>query len=389
MKFLHTADWHLGVKTNGRDRLAEQKNVLEEILSIANFEGVDVIIVAGDVFNTSSPSAEAEELFFEMIEKFSANGERFVLVLAGNHDDPTRLTAGLPLATKRNIAIVGDVGKIKESAFNRNALVSVVETGKGYIKIQKNEECACIAYLPYPSDARISEKLDGELSLTEKVRQWAELGASAFEERTLNIFVSHLFLVGAKCSDKEIKVGDILAVEKSALPSADYTALGHLHTPQNLGHNIYYSGAITELTPKQKGLGVNIFESEGGKLLSVKSVKLQNTARYERVEATSIEEAEAKLEAFDDGDLVELELIQQTPLSASSLKQLRKNFACISNITLTMPGKLMDGSSVKGRKTLSDVELFKQFYFETKGVEPSDDLIKLFTICKGEEDETD
>lgn len=64
MKFLHTADWHLGVKTNGRDRLLEQKKVLDEILSIASFEEVDCVIIAGDVFNTASPSADAEETIF-------------------------------------------------------------------------------------------------------------------------------------------------------------------------------------------------------------------------------------------------------------------------------------------------------------------------------------
>ena len=92
MKFLHTADWHLGVKTNGKDRLPEQKRVLDEIISIVNYENIDCIIIAGDVFNVSSPSADAEELFFDAIQKLSSNGDRFVLVLAGNHDDPTRLS---------------------------------------------------------------------------------------------------------------------------------------------------------------------------------------------------------------------------------------------------------------------------------------------------------
>ena len=99
MKFLHTADWHLGVKTNGRDRLDEQKKVLDEIISIANYENIDCVLIAGDVFNTASPSADAEELFFDAIEKLSNHGDRFVFVLAGNHDDPTRLSAGLPLAS--------------------------------------------------------------------------------------------------------------------------------------------------------------------------------------------------------------------------------------------------------------------------------------------------
>lgn len=388
MKFLHTADWHLGVKTNGRDRLNEQKDVLEEILSIANYEAVDCVIVAGDVFNTSNPSAEAEELFFEMIEKLSAGGDRFVLVVAGNHDDPKRLTAGLPLATKHNIAMVGSLEKLNEKSFTKNGLVQVIETGKGYIKIQKNEEVASLAYLPYPSESRISEKVDSELSLSEKVKQWASIGSAAFSDRTLNVFVSHLFLVGGTLADGVVKVGDILAVSKNSIPKADYTALGHLHTPQEMPNKVFYSGAITELTPRQKGLGVNIFESESGKLLNVKTVKLQNNARYEKVSVTSLEEAEEKLVDFVDSDIVELEIVQSSPLSASSLKKLKKDYPCILNISLVLKSA-ENTNSASGRKQLSDEELFKQFYYESKGFYPSDDLVKMFIECKGEEHETD
>lgn len=390
MKFLHTADWHLGVKTNGRDRLAEQKKVLEEILSIANFENIDCVIIAGDIFNSASPSAEAEELFFETIEKLTAGGNRFVLVLAGNHDDPTRLTAGLPLAASHNIAIVGGLERLKESSFNSGALVQVIETGKGHIKIRKNEEIACIAYLPYPSDSRISVKLDGEdLSFEDKVKGWAEISAGAFSEDSINIFVSHLFLVGAETAGGKVKIKDIMAVSKNCLPKADYTALGHLHSPQNLGSNVYYSGAITELTPRQKELGVNVFESSGGKIINVESIKLKNIARYERVVVSSIEEAEQKLGDYDDGDLVELEIHTSNPLQSAALKQLRKDFACISNISLVMNTESFEQGAKVNRKLLSDEELFRQFYRQSRGVEAPEDLVSMFIECRGDRDETE
>ena len=125
MKFLHTADWHLGAKTNGRDRLIEQKRTLDEIESIANYENIDCVIIAGDIFNTATPSAETEELFFETIQKLSNGGDRFVFVLAGNHDDPTRLSAGLPLASKHNIALVSTLSKLSESSFSKNGIILV------------------------------------------------------------------------------------------------------------------------------------------------------------------------------------------------------------------------------------------------------------------------
>ena len=388
MKFLHTSDWHLGVKTNGKDRLDEQKRVLDEIISIVNYENIDCVIIAGDIFNTASPSADAEELFFETIQQLSLNGERFIFVLAGNHDDPTRLSAGLPLAGKHNIALASSLERISEKRFSKEAVVQVVETGKGHIKIKKNEEIATIAYLPYPNEIRIAEKVDSELSYAEKVKEWANIGASAFSEDSVNIFVSHLFLVGSKTGDGVVKVGDIMAVPKNFLPKADYTALGHLHMPQNLGDNVWYSGAITGLTMGQKGLGVNIFETSNGKLRGTKKVELKNIARYEKVTATSLEEAEEKLLEFDDADIVELEIQQSEPLSASSLKALRKDFACVSNVTLVRT--LSDGESKSStkRKFLSDEELFTEFYESVRGFKPSEDLVKMFIDCKGGSDET-
>ncbi len=389
MKFLHTADWHLGVKTNGKDRLPEQKRVIDEILSISTHENIDCVIIAGDVFNTASPSADAEELFFDAIEKLSNGGDRFVFVLAGNHDDPTRISAGLPLAQKHNIALASDLEKISDKGFNKNGIVRVVETGKGHIKIQKNEEIVTIAYLPYPSEARLSVKVDSELSYAEKVQKWAEMSASAFLEDTFNIFVSHLFMVGAKTGDSMVKVGDLLAVPQNMLPKADYTALGHIHTPQSLGNNAYYSGAITELSVGQKGLGVNIFETENGKLISCENVKLKNIAKYEKVTATSIQDAEEKLMVFDDNDIIELEIVQNEPLSASEIKSLRKNYSGIINISLVRNFEELEGKKTSSRKLLGDTELFSEFYKSVRGVEPCAELSELFVECKGEEDEAD
>ena len=389
MKFLHTADWHLGVKTNGKDRFIEQKQVIDEIISIANHENIDCVLIAGDVFNSASPSADAEELFFESIERLSNNGERFVFVLAGNHDDPTRLSAGLPLASKHNIALAGEFAKLNDKSFNKNSSIQVVETGKGHIKIQKNEEIVTIAYLPYPSESRIDTKVDSDLSYPEKVKAWAEIATSAFNDDSFNIFVSHMFLVGAKTNDSVVKVGDILAVPKNLLPVAGYTALGHIHTAQDLGDNMYYSGAITKLTVGQKDMSVNVFETENCKLTSLKQIKLQNVAKYEKLTVNSIEEAEEKLLNFDDGDIVELEIIQNEPLSSSSLKLLKKQFACLSNISLLKVAQNKDVKVAQKRKMLSDSELFKQFYLQNRGFEPSEDLLKMFIECKGGSDETD
>ena len=203
-------------------------------------------------------------------------------------------------------------------------------------------------------------------------------------------FVSHLFLANSKVSESEKRVGNILAVSESDLPKADYLALGHIHRSQKIGENTYYSGAITALSVKEKNLSVEIVESESGKVKNVRRVKLNNVSRYETVNAKSIEEARIKLENFDDKDLVELVITQSQPLSATSVKEIKKNFPCVSTISLVLQSSDVNAkSSEKSRKLLSDDELFKQFYYKTKGISPSEELVSLFLDCKGGLDEAD
>ena len=104
---------------------------------------------------------------------------------------------------------------------------------------------------------------------------------------------------------------------------------------------------------------------------------LKSVARYEKVSVSSIEEAEDVLLDYDNHDIVELEIIQNEPLSASSLKALRKNFACISNVSLVkVSDESLNGTTQK-RKLLSDEELFREFYKSMRGFEPSEELVKM------------
>ena len=100
MKILHTSDWHVGKRLMGRERLAEQAEVLDEIIQISEREEVDLVLIAGDVFDTYTPSAEAEELFYSKV-KALAGKDRTVLMISGNHDDGVRLSAVAPFSAAR------------------------------------------------------------------------------------------------------------------------------------------------------------------------------------------------------------------------------------------------------------------------------------------------
>ena len=98
MIILHTSDWHLGKRLDEFSRIEEQNEVLQEICDIADNENANVIIIAGDLFDTFNPPTEAVELFYKTLKKLSKNGNRAVIALAGNHDSPERIEAPDPLA---------------------------------------------------------------------------------------------------------------------------------------------------------------------------------------------------------------------------------------------------------------------------------------------------
>ena len=132
MRILHTSDWHIGKRLWNRDRLDEQSAVLDEIVGICEKERVELVLIAGDIFDTYTPSAEAEELFYSKIKKI-AGEDRAVLIISGNHDDGVRLSAAAPLAVESGIYIVGNSrAPLPVSTDLTSRIVRPSESGKGY-----------------------------------------------------------------------------------------------------------------------------------------------------------------------------------------------------------------------------------------------------------------
>jgi DNA repair exonuclease SbcCD nuclease subunit len=136
MKILHTSDWHLGKKLEGRDRLDEQRAVLNEIAEIAESRNIDIVLAAGDIFDNAIPGADAEALFYESLVRISDYGKRKVILIAGNHDDVERVTAAQSLARAYGIYL---------------------SSGAQSVTIEAGGETAVFALLSYPTDARMAE----------------------------------------------------------------------------------------------------------------------------------------------------------------------------------------------------------------------------------------
>lgn len=300
MRFLHTSDWHIGKKLEGRDRLEEQRAVLDEIVSVAERENVDVVLVAGDVFDTYLPSAEAEDLFYDTVMKLSAR-KRLVVVISGNHDDAMRLCAAVPLAEKLGIVLAGNINaEIRAEIATENA--RVLSAGAGWLTCESGDkERAFLSLIPYPTENRYKENaVEGE-TFSDKMKRWLHAGVAYNAERLPVVMVGHFFTVGGEVSDseREIDLGGARAVSRSIMPDCAYIALGHLHKKQvmNKTGTIRYSGAILQYSFDECSVekAVVVFDLSGGKIENLREIPLQSGVRLKRISACDLADAEAQL----------------------------------------------------------------------------------------------
>lgn len=358
MKILHTSDWHLGKRLCDKPRLDEQAAVLDEIARIADDECVDVVIVAGDVFDTYNPSAEAESLFYRAAVRLASG--RILVAVAGNHDDADRLCAPHPLAAVNRIYLGDDFSAVRE-----NDLTG----GKGFLRYEKNGERLNLALLSYPSETRERERFD---SYTELVCAQFARAAEGFGEG-FNMAVAHLFMAGGEQNGTDERMlGAAVLVPTDVVPACDYCALGHVHKPTAVSkaRNIVYSGSILNYHFDETGhKSVAIIDTADK---SWRRVELSAGKPLLKLNASSAAEALAALE--NAGDAFVRLLYDGAPLTAAETAALRA-VPSFCDIQMTAHA---ESAPVVGRVHLEPAELFRQFYRDKKGGDPPEELAALF-----------
>lgn len=230
MRILHTSDWHLGRTFHGVDLLADQRRALEALAAIVASESVDVVVVAGDVYDRSVPSADAVRVYDDGLALISAAGAQIV-VTSGNHDSPTRLGAGSAFASAGGLHLRTTIPSITDPVIIDDVHGPVAFYGIPYLE---------------PDTAR------GELGV-EDARSHQQVLDAAMERvradvaarHTRSVVVAHAFVVGSAATDSErsISVGGVETVAAQTFCGADYVALGHLHSPQEVTGAVRYSGS--------------------------------------------------------------------------------------------------------------------------------------------------
>lgn len=249
MKILHTSDWHLGRTLYGRKRHEDFQAFLDWLLQTLHREAVDVLLVAGDVFDTTTPGNRAQSMYYRFLSEVARSRCRHVVIVAGNHDSPSFLNAPAPFLKALDVHVVGQSDAIAEEVL--------------VLRGTDNQPELIVCAVPYLRDRDIRRVEPGESpddkerKLLEGIRaHYAAVADQASQVRehlgasVPIVATGHLFTAGGQTVDgdgvRELYVGSLAHVNASIFPvTFDYVALGHLHVPQVVGANerIRYSGS--------------------------------------------------------------------------------------------------------------------------------------------------
>lgn len=225
MRFAHISDLHLGKRLNSFSLIEDQRHILDEIIRISVDNDCQALLIAGDIYDKSMPSAEAVALFDEFLSKLSVT-ELKVFIISGNHDSQERVSYASSIMESSDIFIAqGYEGQLKKVTVNDSF---------GDINIYM---------LPFVKLPHIRSCFQDEEIADHTQMMKVILENSDIDHSQRNILMCHQFITGAQTCDSEyINVGTLDNIDASVFEGLDYVALGHIHSPQNVRKNVRYCG---------------------------------------------------------------------------------------------------------------------------------------------------
>jgi exonuclease SbcD len=287
MRLLHTSDLHIGQSFYGRSRQHEHGGFLDWLVQLAREREVDAVVVAGDVFDTSTPPSHAREQYNGFCADMAATGAQLVVV-GGNHDSPVMLGETRRLLAQMSTRVIPEVGgKPEDLVFvvpRRDGTPGMVLCGVPYLRprdVMRSEPGQSI-------DEKHEGLHEGVRALYAQIHARAEAMRAELRRPDLPIVATgHLATVGANTSDsvRGLSIGNLNAFPTAHLPAADYIALGHIHRPQKVGshEHIRYCGAPLTLSFDEHGQAKQVllieFDGNAPKVESIPVPVFQPLAR--------------------------------------------------------------------------------------------------------------
>ena len=361
MRFIHLSDLHLGKRVYDFNLLEDQEYILEEILKVIDSEEPDAVIIAGDIYDRSVPSTEAVELLDEFLFQLSGRDLQ-VLLISGNHDSPERLAFA-----SRLIAPTG----IHLSPVYSGVIEPIVLTDEfGPVNVY---------LLPFVKPAHVRRFFPGEKIESYNDALRIAVQALNVDRSKRNVLVTHQFITGAARSDsEEISVGGTDNIDASVFEGFDYVALGHIHTPQNIGsERIRYCGtplkySFSEAKHEKSVTVINMGEKDS---LLVRTVPLHPLRDLREIEG-SYEELTYRpnYEGTNTNDYMHITLTDEEdiPDAVGKLRLIYPYLMSLdyNNSRTRSAGELSDLEDLEHKSPLT---LFEDFYEQQNGRPMSDE----------------
>lgn len=355
MKLIHLSDLHLGKRVNEFSMLEDQQYILTEILQIIDREKPDGVMIAGDVYDKSVPSAEAVALLDDFLVRL-AKRDLQVFLISGNHDSPERMAFGGRLMAQSGVH-----------------LAPVYDGKVSPITLTDEYGLVNLYLLPFLKPAHVRRCFPEREILTYTDALAAAIEAMEVDPAQRNVLVTHQFVTGAaRCDSEEISVGGTDNVDVSVFEPFDYVALGHIHGPQQVGREtVRYCGTPLKYSfseaKHQKSVTVVELGEKGA--VSVRTVPLTPMRDLAELRGTY---EELTFRGFYDGtsyprDYVHITLTDEEdiPNAVSKLRIIYPNLMKLDyDNKRTRAGIILEGAEDQQR---SPLELLEEFYEKQNG----------------------
>ena len=407
MKILHTADWHLGKKLDHYARLPEQHDVLDEICAIADAQAVDVVVVAGDLFDTFNPSIEAAELLYRTLHRLSNGGKRPVIAIAGNHDSPERIQMPDALARICGIIFIGFPKQIITPLKTEGFEITKSDAGFIEIKLVNSPVPLRIIHTPYANEVRLKTYLgaeDKEANLRDTLAShWQDLASQYLDDKGFNLLISHLYFMKKGGEPEEepegehsiLHVGGAQAIFSENIPAGvHYVALGHLHRYQTVDKKpcpiVYSSSPLAySFAEANQVKNVVILHTAAGVLEKYEPIPLQKGRKLLQATFNDTDKAVEWL-AANQNALVQLTIEADTYLDATVKKRLYEAHDGLVNIIPQLKNsksQAEEAVQIDLQKNVTD--LFIDYFNYKKGQSPSTEIMEMLKEIMADNQETE
>lgn len=356
MRFLHTADWHLGRVYHGVSLLDDQAHVLRDFVRLAGETRPDAILIAGDVYDRSVPPADAVRLLDEVLTELVVGLGIPVVLIAGNHDGPDRLAFGSSLLGRAGLTVRGPV-----------------EASVAPVRLHDAHGEVAIYPLPYAEPALVRSALGEDALADHHAALGAQLQAirAAHAAGTRSVVVAHAFVLGGSESESErpLSVGGSGAVGAELFAGFNYVALGHLHRPQQAGgEHIHYSGSLLKYSFAEAGhaKSVNLVEMDAAGRCTVERVALAPRRDLRIVEGT-LADIVAGAAADPGRDDYLLARLSDSGALLDAMGKLRTAYPNALAIERPLHAGDGPGRAAADHRRIRIEDLFASFYAETAG----------------------